>query len=167
MLGRSRNLSQITELSSDLGFPRVPYDFGDNSKNFPDISIFIEMYVILISMNIEITTLSFRALGDPTRMRIVEFLSKCCCGQVSVHEDGGVESPSAGEICCHITGAEKITSTISHHLHELEKAELVAIEKRGKTALCSLKPEALRELASHLDKLASGTCEENGHCSCS
>lgn len=103
--------------------------------------------------------LVLKALADPTRLHIVEFLSSCCCKQVAVREDGSVEGPTAGEVCCHITGADKITSTVSHHLHELENAGLITLQKRGKSTLCTLKADALVELATHITQLASGTNE--------
>lgn len=100
---------------------------------------------------------AFKALSDPTRLHIVEFLSKMCCGCAAVDEEGGVEGPTAGEVCCHITGAEKISSTVSHHLHELNDAGLIDIERRGKFMVCSLRPEALEALADYLRELAKGT----------
>lgn len=114
------------------------------------------MYGIFISMVDEMTLKAFKALGDPTRLHIVGFLSDCCCGQAAVRENGDVEGPTAGEVCCHITGSEKITSTISHHLHELEGAGLIAMERRGKTAVCTLRTETLLSLSEHLIKLSQG-----------
>lgn len=98
---------------------------------------------------------ALKALSDPTRLHIVEFLASACCGQASVREDGGVEGPTAGEVCCHITGAEKITSTVSHHLHELSAAGIVKLEKRGKATLCTLRPEGLTTLSGYLLRLAA------------
>ena len=98
---------------------------------------------------------AFKALGDPTRLHIVEFLAKMCCHRAAVDDQGGVEGPTAGEICCHITGAEKITSTVSQHLHELEAAELVRIERNGKRMVCTLRTEQLETLADYLRGLAS------------
>ncbi len=106
---------------------------------------------------------ALKALADPTRLHIIEFLSHMCCGRAAVDEDGGVEGPTAGEVCCHITGAEKITSTVSHHLHELEAASLIQIERRGKTMVCTLRPESLEALADYLRALAQ---EENRGCCC-
>lgn len=108
-------------------------------------------------MKDEMMVRRLKALGDGTRLHIVELLSDCCCGTAAIRPDGGVEGPTAGEICCHITGAEKITSTISHHLHELEAAGLVRLEKRGKATVCSLETEAITEVANHLQRLAQGT----------
>ena len=110
-------------------------------------------------MERETTLRALRALGDPTRLHIVEFLSACCCGTAAVREDGGVEGPTAGEVCCHITGAERITSTVSHHLHELEAAGLVSLTRSGKTTVCTLCPEARAALAAALIALATGSAE--------
>ena len=77
-----------------------------------------------------------------------------------MNEAGGVEGPTAGEVCCHITGAEKISSTVSQHLHELEAAELVLIERRGKSMICTLQPNRLEELADYLRSVAKGGRED-------
>jgi ArsR family transcriptional regulator, arsenate/arsenite/antimonite-responsive transcriptional repressor len=127
------------------------------------------MYDIIISMNNEMNRKAFKALGDPTRLHIVEFLSKMCCNRASINDEGGVEGPTAGEVCCHITGAEKITSTVSQHLHELEAVELIQIERRGKSMICSLKPQRLETLADYLRDLAQSKdgescCESQAAC---
>jgi ArsR family transcriptional regulator len=114
-------------------------------------------------MTNEMIGASLKALSDPTRLHIVEFLSRCCCGQAAVRDNGDVEGPTAGEVCCHINGAEKITSTVSHHLHELEAAGLIRMERRGKTSVCTLRPEGLEGLADYLKSLAIGG-EENVCC---
>lgn len=114
------------------------------------------MSCIIVSMTNETTQSALKALADPTRFHIIEFLSQNCCGKASILEDGGVEGPTAGEVCCHVTGADKITSTVSHHLHELETAGLVRLERRGKATMCSLRPETLREIARELTAIADG-----------
>ena len=107
---------------------------------------------------------AFRALSDPTRFRIVTFLSRMCCGRAIVNDEGGVyEGPSASEVCCHLTGATKITSTVSHHLHELEAAGLIKIERSGKRMLCTLEPQTLNALADQLKLIAIGE-QENVCC---
>jgi DNA-binding transcriptional ArsR family regulator len=117
----------------------------------------IDQMGIFISMENEMIPQILKALADPTRMHIVEFLSRSICGQVNLlDESGAVEGPTAGEVCCHITGADKITSTLSHHLHELEAAGIIKLERKGKTTVCTLIPSALIGLAEHLNNLANG-----------
>jgi ArsR family transcriptional regulator, arsenate/arsenite/antimonite-responsive transcriptional repressor len=107
---------------------------------------------------------AFRALGDPTRLRIFEFLAGCC-GPVALEETGEVrrvEGATVGEVCCRVTGAERITSTISHHLRELRLAGLITTERRGRHILCRLNEDVVASLASYLAGAASG--EGNDEC---
>jgi len=99
---------------------------------------------------------ALKALSDPTRLQIVELLSASCCGQGQLDEAGEIVGTTASEVCCQVTGREKITSTVSHHLHELREAGIVKIERSGKTMLCRLQPEALKSLARFIDSLAEG-----------
>lgn len=115
-------------------------------------------------MEDEITLARLKALADPTRLRIVGFLSHMCCGVAALDDEGGVyEGPTASEICCHITGVEKINSTVSHHLHELEEAGIIRIERRGKRMICTLRPESLEGLSDYLRLIAKGE-NTNGCC---
>lgn len=118
------------------------------------------MYGIIISMNFEMKAKQFKALSDPTRLRIVAFLADCCCGRAAIREDGLVEDPTAGEVCCHVTGVNRVTSTISHHLHELADAEIITMRRRGKAMLCSLNSEELEGLESFISEIRQGdtTC---------
>jgi ArsR family transcriptional regulator len=91
-----------------------------------------------------------KALGDPTRLRIFQFL-RSCCGPVAVDESGDVREvrgPTAGEVCCRVTGSERINSTVSFHLKELRLAGLIAMERRGKHMVCSVNPQAVATLAA-------------------
>ena len=83
----------------------------------------------------------FRALADPTRVRIVNQLALsggevCACDLI---EPGGLAQP-----------------TVSHHLKKLLEAGLVEREQRGKWAFYSLKREAVEKLAAVAD--LKGVC---------
>ena len=102
----------------------------------------------------------FRALADPTRLRIFTMLCSCCC-PVSVEEGGGVipaAGPSAGEVCCTITGSDRITSTISHHLKELRLAGLITVEKRGQRRICAVNKRAVDVLGQWVQSLTQQEC---------
>lgn len=108
----------------------------------------------------------FKALGDPTRLHIFNFLRSCCC-PVAVEETGEVRpvvGPTVGEVCCHVTGAEQINSTISHHLKELRLAGLITIERRGKNMICGVNREAVAALTSYLGGEAMETQNSGGCC---
>lgn len=111
------------------------------------------MYGIVISMTSEMISSAgrFKALGDPTRLRIMRMLA-CCPDRIDEAESG----PTAGQVCCQVTGADQINSTVSHHLKELREAGLIQMERSGKTMVCSLEREALRRLAEELILLADG-----------
>jgi ArsR family transcriptional regulator, arsenate/arsenite/antimonite-responsive transcriptional repressor len=98
----------------------------------------------------------FKALGDPTRLRIFEFLRARCCA-VALGEEGDVHpvsGPTVGEVCCHVTGLDKINSTISHHLKELRLSGLISVEKRGKFMICDVNRDAAARLAAYLEEAA-------------
>lgn len=121
----------------------------------------------------------FKALGDPTRLRIFEFLRGCC--PVALQRSGGVRTvfftrpdgteeeqpPSVSEICCHITGEDRITSTLSHHLKELRLAGILTVERAGKNMIYTVNPEAVAVLARYFEapqktpkqKKRAGCCE--------
>ena len=81
-------------------------------------------------------TLTFKALADPTRRRILEML--------------GRRDMTAGEIAeqFHIT-----KPSISHHLSLLKQAELVVDERQGQTILYSLNTSVMEEVLRWLLKI--------------
>ncbi|MBL8040298.1 MAG: helix-turn-helix transcriptional regulator [Chthonomonas sp.] len=107
-----------------------------------------------------------KALGDPTRAQIFQYLHSCC--SIAVSEAGEVRpssGPTVGEVCCTILGTDKATSTMSFHLKELREAGLIVMEKRGKHVVCSLQRETLAKLTRYFDEInqpcgcsAQGTC---------
>jgi ArsR family transcriptional regulator len=103
----------------------------------------------------------FRALGDPTRLQILEYLGSCCCS-VAVEEEPGSQpsgAPTVGDVCCCVTGSVKVTSTMSFHLKELRNAGLITMERRGKNMICQVKREVLASLGAYfIDPTIWGTC---------
>ncbi len=81
----------------------------------------------------EATAGIFRALGDPTRVRIVNIL---------MHSEGPV-------CVCELVPALGLSQpTVSHHLKKLHDAGLLERQQRTKWAYYSLSREALERLAS-------------------
>lgn len=100
-------------------------------------------------------TLLFKALADPTRRGIFEFLCERCC-PVGVEDTGEVRQvrgTTVGDVCCHITGGEKFSSTISFHIKELRLAGLIRAEKDGKYMVCSVRREAIDAMTDYLTSL--------------
>jgi ArsR family transcriptional regulator, arsenate/arsenite/antimonite-responsive transcriptional repressor len=90
-----------------------------------------------------------KALADPTRLRIFEFLRNECC-EVSVDDHGDVRpirGATVGEVCCQIHGTEQIPSSLSFHLKELRNCGLVETRKQGKYVLCAVNREAVTKLS--------------------
>ena len=70
-----------------------------------------------------------------------------------------------GDVCCHITGSEKFSSTISFHIKELRLAGLISAEKDGKFMFCSVRREAIEAMATYLANLPSpdlSICDATG-----
>ncbi len=84
----------------------------------------------------EATAKAFRALGDPTRVRLVSMIAA---------------QPGQEACVCDLTDPVGLSQpTVSHHLRILTEAGLVAREQRGKWAYYSLVPSGLQALARAL-----------------
>jgi ArsR family transcriptional regulator len=83
----------------------------------------------------------FKALGDPTRVRILNLIAR-----------------SGGEVCaCELNEPVGLAQpTVSHHLKKLVDAGLLEREQRGKWAFFSLKRDAVEKLAAVAD--LKGAC---------
>jgi DNA-binding transcriptional ArsR family regulator len=114
----------------------------------------------------------FKALGDPTRLKIIQYLyclltearTEAVVAEVSPEkpakdaakeEDAAAVAPPPGsatvnDICRHVTGKDKQTSTFSHHLKELRQVGLLIMQKGGKTRLYRLDPAGLAALLPYL-----------------
>jgi len=79
-----------------------------------------------------------KALGDPRRLEIIERLSQCTPSTAC----------SAFRECLPISAA-----TLSHHLHELETAGLISIEREGKFANISLRRDVWQAFLADLQSL--------------
>jgi len=123
------------------------------------------MSEIILTKDLRKLAVMFKALGDPTRLRIFEFL-RARCSPVAIDEAGGVRpvlGPTVGEVCCQVTGVDRITSRISFHLKELRQAGLITMERRGKNMICGINPEAVATLVHYLGGPGKGE-EDNGCC---
>lgn len=85
----------------------------------------------------------FKALGDPTRIRLLSIIA----------------ARDAGEACvCDLTGLVGLSQpTVSHHMKQLVDAGLVTREQRGRWAHYAVVPGAFARLASALDPGSAGT----------
>lgn len=79
---------------------------------------------------------SFKALGDPTRVRLLSMIA----------------AADAGEACiCDLTSPVGLSQpTVSHHMKQLVDAGLVTREQRGKWAYYAVVQEALEGLGESL-----------------
>jgi ArsR family transcriptional regulator len=112
-------------------------------------------------MNIEISKQDalaaiFKALGDPTRLRIFEML-RCCEQEVAIDEDGQCcpTGLSVGEVCCRF---DQSISTVSFHLKELRLAGLIRTEKRGRFIYCCVNSAALALVQEFLEAPSEAAC---------
>ncbi|HHV21956.1 MAG TPA: winged helix-turn-helix transcriptional regulator [Propionibacterium sp.] len=74
----------------------------------------------------------FKALGDPTRVRIVEYIASDDCAQVCA---------------CHLPEALGISQpTLSHHMKKLVEAGILTRTQRGRWADYAVDTEVLGQL---------------------
>jgi ArsR family transcriptional regulator, arsenate/arsenite/antimonite-responsive transcriptional repressor len=121
--------------------------------------------------NDEILAAQFKALGDPTRLRLFRSLLDCC-GAIAIENNGdirpvnttnGSQGLTVGEVCCRVTGEERITSTLSAHLKELRLAGLITMEKNGRHVICSANREVITNILQFL-QITKMENSENGFC---
>lgn len=105
----------------------------------------------------------FRALGDPTRVRIFDYLcavaeeeTRDCPGGSVLHRGATV-----GDVCSHVLGV-KTSSAMSFHLKEMKMAGLIHSNRSGRQILCTVAPEAvevLRDYLAHLPDVEEDSLE--------
>lgn len=123
---------------------------------------------------------AFRALGDPVRVRIFNFL-RSAKGPVAVHKKSGAvravedveaeakeaksgkrsEGVTVGDVVAHLSAAEKSASTVSHHLKELRQAGLIQMRRQGKHMICAVSMSSVARMASFLTDPGLGELSEN------
>jgi ArsR family transcriptional regulator len=92
------------------------------------------------------TAEAFKALGDPTRVKILSLLKargRSCCDLIARDEPG---------LCaCDIEEAVKLSqAAVSHHMGLLRRAGLVEAEKRGRWIYYRRNEAALARLADRI-----------------
>jgi len=85
----------------------------------------------------------FRALSNPHRLEILARLSAGCLCGTKCRSNGGA-CRCVGDLAGELGIAP---STMSHHLKELLRAGLIAMERRGQRVDCRVNPDAIDELA--------------------
>jgi DNA-binding transcriptional ArsR family regulator len=84
----------------------------------------------------------FKALSNPHRLQIYTILAGCCDAGTLCSTDE-MMSCCVGELDQQLDIA---SSTLSHHLKELNRADLVHMQRDGKRVYCSLNPSSLAEI---------------------
>jgi len=85
----------------------------------------------------------FKALANPSRLRIFLRL-RSCCAPGRLCQIGEEANCCVGEVSQDLTIGP---STVSHHLKELRQAGLIRMQRKGQKAECTVNQELLAELA--------------------
>ncbi|MCY4354696.1 MAG: metalloregulator ArsR/SmtB family transcription factor [Truepera sp.] len=86
----------------------------------------------------------FKALSDPARLKILDFL---------LEPDRSRCTREEGVCACDVEGVLGLSQpTVSHHMKLLVQAGFVTAEKRGRWAFYTINPDAFRVLAGSLEK---------------
>ncbi|MDH5388417.1 MAG: metalloregulator ArsR/SmtB family transcription factor [Gammaproteobacteria bacterium] len=105
------------------------------------------------NINLDHYATIFKALSNPHRLQIFNILTGCC-------EPGSLCSTDDVMSCCVgdlDTQLNIASSTLSHHLKELNRAGLIEMQREGKQVFCSINPSTLAEVMN----LFSTACQTN------
>jgi ArsR family transcriptional regulator len=97
---------------------------------------------------------AFKALSNPNRLQIYLQLLSCCPPGTSCAID------DAQKFCVSELGQglDVASSTLSHHIKELNQAGLIQVQRRGKHIDCWVDPERVEILRSFFEPTASSNC---------
>lgn len=102
----------------------------------------------------------FKALGDPTRIRLFELI-RGECGSVAFGGEGDirpVRGITVGEVCCQVEDLGQVRGNISYHLKELRNAGLINVTKQGKYRICTASKAAVELLGAFFAPEKCGAC---------
>jgi len=86
----------------------------------------------------------FKALSNPHRLALFQRLCSCCAPGTACSTDEAMRY-CVGELG---EGLNIAPSTLSHHLKELHRAGLIAMQRNGKNVECWVEATTLHELAN-------------------
>ena len=103
-----------------------------------------------------------KALGDETRLRIFEAISRgkqMNCGEIVSMR--GLRSRMASRLSCSMRGVTP--ATVSHHLKILSEAGLIACRRNGQFVYSEAVPETIDQYGRALAKIARGRKASRRH----
>jgi len=96
---------------------------------------------------------AFAALGHPTRLALFRFLL-AQEERLALSPDGAVrpvKGSTVGDLCCHVSGSQRVTPNLSRHIRILADAGLIATERCGRHIVCRAIPGAAAALRRSLE----------------
>ena len=96
----------------------------------------------LINSDVDRYAAIFKALSNPSRLRIFLRL-RSCCAPGRICQIGEEANCCVGDVSQDLTIGP---STVSHHLKELRQAGLIRVQRKGQKAECTVNQELLAEV---------------------
>ncbi|MBD3609211.1 MAG: helix-turn-helix transcriptional regulator [Gammaproteobacteria bacterium] len=92
--------------------------------------------------NIQCQADRFKALSNPHRLALYQRLCTCCTPSTACTPDEATRF-CVGDLG---EGLDIAPSTLSHHLKELHRAGLIAMQRNGKNVECWVETDTLQEM---------------------
>ncbi|MFN3682619.1 MAG: ArsR/SmtB family transcription factor [Fimbriimonadaceae bacterium] len=102
---------------------------------------------------------AFAALGHPTRLALYRFLL-AQGDRIALSPDGSVrplKGSTVGDLCCQVSGSQRVTPNLSRHIRILAEAGLIATERCGRHTVCRAIPGAADALRRALEPDSGAT----------